>query len=256
MEFASGVLGSEPPVNSGPSRVPLRHAGSDGSFQVVLVGVASAQAGPGQHAELDLRHIQPASVLGSVVELQPLGNAPGLRPPGRSRKARPSDGCSELSKTSRITGTSGYASSTSQRIWWAKSCMVRRFVIATWRQPRRGSQARNRLRVPRPLVFVVLTPRPPGLCWQRFPDVGQQLGAGLVKTDHRPLRIVGLGVEIQHVLHGRHELSTYLGDAPLFLEPRLERVFFSRRRTVSGDKDSTNPNSTTLPARARMVQWS
>ena len=25
----------------------------------------------------------------------------------------------------------------------------------------------------RPLVFVVLTPRPPGLCWQRFPDVGQ-----------------------------------------------------------------------------------
>ncbi len=73
---------------------------------------------------------------------------------------------------------------------------------------------------------------------------------------HRPLGIVGLGVEIQHVLHGRHELSTYLGDAPLFLEPRLERVFFSRRRTVSGDKDSTNPNSTTLPARARMVQWS
>ena len=109
---------------------------------------------------------------------------------------------------------------------------------------------------PSPLVFVVLTPRPPRLCRQRFPHVGEQLGGGLVKADHRPLRIVGLGVEIQHVLHGRHELSTYLGDAPLFLEPRLERVFFSRRRTVSGDKDSTNPNSTTLPARARMVQWS
>ena len=42
----------------------------------------------------------------------------------------------------------------------------------------------------------------------------------------------------------------------MFLEPWFERVFFSRSRTVSGDKDSTSPNSTTLPARARMVQWS
>ena len=64
MEFASGVLGSEPPVNGSSYRVPLRHAGADGSFQAVFNSVASAQAGPGQHAELDLRHIQPASVLG------------------------------------------------------------------------------------------------------------------------------------------------------------------------------------------------
>ena len=78
MEFASGVLGSEPPVNGSSYRVPLRHAGTDGSFQAIFISVASAQAGPDQHAELDLRHIQPASVLGSVVELQPLGNAPGL----------------------------------------------------------------------------------------------------------------------------------------------------------------------------------
>ena len=55
MEFASGVLGSEPPVNGSSYRVPLRHAGADGSFQAVFISVASAQAGPGQHAELDLR---------------------------------------------------------------------------------------------------------------------------------------------------------------------------------------------------------
>ena len=56
MAFASGVLGSEPPVNGSSYRVPLRHAGADGSFQAVFISVASAQAGPGQHAELDLRH--------------------------------------------------------------------------------------------------------------------------------------------------------------------------------------------------------
>ena len=78
MEFASGVLGSEPPVNGGPCRVPLRHAGVDCSIEAVPVGIAAAQAGTRQHAELDLRHIQPTPVLGSVVELQPLGNAPGL----------------------------------------------------------------------------------------------------------------------------------------------------------------------------------
>ena len=53
-----------------------------------------------------------------------------------------------LSNTTRITGMPGYASSTSQRIWRAKSCMVRCRVMATWGQPRRGSQVRNRLRVP------------------------------------------------------------------------------------------------------------
>ena len=56
VEFVSGVLDSEPPVGSGPCRVPFRYAGADGSLQAVLIAVASAQAGPGQHAELDLRH--------------------------------------------------------------------------------------------------------------------------------------------------------------------------------------------------------
>ena len=56
VEFVSGVLDSEPPVDSGPCRVPFRYAGADGSLQAVLIAVASAQAGPGQHAELDLRH--------------------------------------------------------------------------------------------------------------------------------------------------------------------------------------------------------
>ena len=43
---------------------------------------------------------------------------------------------------------SALATSTSHRIWWAKSCMVRRSVMAMCRQPARGSQNNKRLRVP------------------------------------------------------------------------------------------------------------
>ena len=36
-------------------------------------GIASAQTSPGQHAEILLRHIQPATMLGRVVEIQGFG---------------------------------------------------------------------------------------------------------------------------------------------------------------------------------------
>ena len=41
-------------------------------------GDALLEAGAGQHAELDFRHIQPTPVLGGVVELQPFGDPAGL----------------------------------------------------------------------------------------------------------------------------------------------------------------------------------
>ena len=77
----------------------------------------------------------------------------------------------------------------------------------------------------RPQVLIVLTSRSPGLRRQRFPDVGQQLRGGLVKTDHRPFGIIGLGVEVQHVFHSRHKFAVHSRDAPLLLPPRLECVF-------------------------------
>ena len=125
--------------------------------------------------------------------------------------------------------------------------MVRRSVMAMWRQPARGSQVRKRLVVP-PRGLVVLTPRSSRLGGQWRSGIGQQLGGGLVEAHHRPVWVVGFGVEVQHVLHGGHELSVHLGDAPLLLPPRLEDVFLSRSRTVSYDRLSTNPNSTAWSA--------
>ena len=79
MEFASGVLGSEPPVNGGSYRVPLRHAGVDCSIEAVLISVAAPQASPGQHTTSPSE--SPAGV----------ASAPGSQPTtgARSRGANP-----------------------------------------------------------------------------------------------------------------------------------------------------------------------
>ena len=56
MQFGSGVLGVEPPVDGGLCRIALDLIGVDGSLQGSLVGITPLETGPGQHAELDLRH--------------------------------------------------------------------------------------------------------------------------------------------------------------------------------------------------------
>ena len=94
----------------------------------------------------------------------------------------------------------------------------------------------------------------PGLASAR-PDVAQQLGGGLVEADYRPLGVIGFGIQVQHVLHMGDEVGAHPGDAPLLFLPRFEEVFLSRRRTVSWDRAGASPNSTTLPANRRRVQW-
>ncbi len=86
MEFGASILGTELSVDGGLSGVAVDGIGADGLRQSRVIGVASLEAGSGQHAELNLRHpfgqaqdrIQPTGVLGRVVEPQPLHDASGL----------------------------------------------------------------------------------------------------------------------------------------------------------------------------------
>jgi hypothetical protein len=54
----------------------------------------------------------------------------------------------------------------------------------------------------------------------------EQLQRPLVEADDWSTRIVALGVQVEYVLHGRHEVWTYFRDAPVLLAPWLEPVFF------------------------------
>src|SRR6266511_4258441 len=105
------------------------------------------------------------------------------------------------------------------------------------------------------LVLVVLARRPPRRDQVGRVDLAEQLAAGLVQADLRAARIIGPGVDLQHVLHPPDELGVVLGwDAPALGQPRLEPVCFKAWRTVSYDTDSTTSSSTSRSASSRNVQ--
>ena len=255
LQFGSGVLGGEPPVDGGSLSVTLGFIGVDCPVQGKFVGIAPLETSPGQHAEFNLRHIQPAGVFGSVVKLQSLHDAPSLS----SRKGlvkrshavgvqvvehHPYDcgvGIGHIHQPAHLVGEVRHSAPFGDR------------HVAPARQRLTGQEEIAGAAAP---ILVVLASRASRLGGQRRSGIGQQLGGGLVAAHHRPLGIVWFGVEVQHVLHGRHELPVHLGDAPLLLPPRLEDVFLSRSRTVSYDRLSTNPNSTAWSASNRRVQWS
>ena len=95
------------------------------------------------------------------------------------------------------------------------------------------------------LVLGVIACHPSGGSLDGRTHLPSQLPGGLVETHYRTLRIVLRLVQVQHVLHPRHELPAHLGDTPLFLLPGLEFVFLSIWRTVSREMLSANSNSTT-----------
>ena len=79
MEFGSGVLDAESPVDAGLSLVSLLFQSLDLPAEGFLVGETLLEATAGEDAELDLRHVQPTATLGGVVKLQPFGDALVLR---------------------------------------------------------------------------------------------------------------------------------------------------------------------------------
>src|SRR5712692_7923815 len=89
---------------------------------------------------------------------------------------------------------------------------------------------------------------------QRLTGLPNQLFTGFIAIDLGALRIIGLGIQIQHVFHGGDKLPTHLGQTPLLVLPGLECVFLSTWRTVSRAIDSANPNSTTWSASTCKVQ--
>ena len=105
MEFGSGVLDAEAPVDAGLSFVALHFEGLNLSAESLLVGETSAEATAGEDAELDLRHVQPAAMLGRVVD-----SRWAMRRASSAGKVWYNDALRwvlRLSRTRRTSGTSG-----------------------------------------------------------------------------------------------------------------------------------------------------
>ena len=213
------------------------------------------QAGAGQDAELDLRHVQPTPVLGRVMKLQPPGNPPGFLSRESLVQRCPAMGIQIVQDNPYHLGFRvGFIR---QPAHPAGEVLHRAPLRDRHLSPtRQGLAGQEQVAGTLPPVFVVLPQRKSRPGRQSGPGLRQQLGGCLVKANHRTLGIIGFGVEIQDILHVSHKFRAHLGNAPLLLLPRLKGVFLRRWRTPSWDMEGVSPNSTTFPASRRRVQWS
>ncbi len=81
-----------------------------------------------------------------------------------------------------------------------------------------------------------------------------QFLALLVQTDHRAQRVIGPGIDIQHVLHLGNKASTGFGNAPALYAPRLDFVFFSAWWTATCEMSSTTSSRINSSRSIRIVQ--
>ena len=68
VKLDSGVHSGESPVNGCSGLVSFCLQGRDLATQSLFIGNTPAQDSPGQDTELDLCHVEPTTVLGSVVK--------------------------------------------------------------------------------------------------------------------------------------------------------------------------------------------
>ena len=73
MEFGPGILGGELPVDDCLGLIAFLLQGMHPPAEAVLVGVPLSETAAGYDAEFNLRHIQPAAMLGCVIPNPPKG---------------------------------------------------------------------------------------------------------------------------------------------------------------------------------------
>src|SRR6266699_4140143 len=255
MHLRASIGAGKAPMDAAATDIALRRQGHNVLPQMIEALDTLGQTAPLEDADLNLRHIQPTAVFGSVMHLQALPNAlrflgsKGLIKAGRRMRVeivhhqadhtclgidridQPPDGLSKI-QPSTLLGHLDTAAS-GQRF-----------------------DEHEQVRRPQALIFTI---RPLGISWldgQGLPHLRMHHQRLFIKTDQRGGWIIGLSVQIQEILHGGHKVRIDGRNAPLLMLPGLQRVFLSNWRTVSGEIPRTYPNSTAWPASMRTVQWS
>ena len=194
----------------------------------------AVQALAAQHADLDLHHVEPAGVLGGVVEFDALQNA--MRFGRRERIVQCSRGVRrEIVQNNadklrlrivRVDEIAHAFGEVLRRPLLRDLHMAPASVCVEEDEQVGGAVA---------AIFAIVSPRLSRRRRDRLAHLADQLRRALVEADYRTFWIGFLGVEIEHVFHSRDILAINPRDAPHVAPPRLEVILFSRRRTVSRD---------------------
>src|SRR5579864_5319394 len=255
MHLSPSIGTRKAPMDLAVLRIALRRQNHNMLPQMIEALHAFRQTSALKDADLDLGHVKPTAMFGCIMHLQSLPDAPcllrlkSLIEAGRRMGVeivhdqtndasigidlidQPAERLGEIQPGTPLGHLD--AAATSQRLHEHKQV--------------RGPQA-----------FVLIV-RALGMSWfhrQWLTYLCMHHERLFVKTDQRGLGIIGLGIQVQHILHGCHKVGVDVRNAPLLMLPRLQRVFLSNWRTVSGEIPRTYPNSTALPASMRTVQWS
>src|SRR5688572_655349 len=247
------ILRAKLPVNGCTDLVTLPFKGLNLLSECGFISYSAVKTHPTEYAQLYLRHVKPTAMLGGVVELQPLGNSPSLgRLEGLVQRSDPvgveviqhhpdhfSFRIGLIHKPSHLIGKVLHGA-------MLRHCYVSPAPL--------GLKEHKQVPGAASLVLVVISLRSAWLGWQAHSLLCHQLFIGLVKAYLGALGVVRLLIQVQHFLHGGHELRAYRWNAPLLFLPRPQFCFFKTWRTVSGEIESAKPNSTTFPASRRKVQ--
>src|SRR5437764_8943173 len=250
----AGIGGGEAPVHrrlgAGASRFPGRHLPGQGGG----VGNAPVETLTAEEGEFALRHVQPTAMLGGVVQFQAVQEAAGFDGGERLIQGAAHMGVQVIEHQANL-----------DRVRIVAIDQVADGVRPVLLRPVRGdlqmAPPSQRLEedeeVGHPQAHILVV-HPGYLARSRrhgHPHLAHQLLAQLVHAHLGIGRVIGLGVHVEHVLHGADKLPAGRGgQTPFLLQPRLHVVFFSTWRTVSWETCSTYASSTIFCANSRSVQ--
>ena len=232
-ELDAGIGGGELPVDPLLTLIAPGFPGLGFPTQGVEVGYPAVQTLPGEDAEFQFGDIEPTAVLGGVVNLQPLCQAPGrVRREGFVERAQlvgveviadQPDPCGlgilDLQERSDLGGPVDGGSPLAD-------------VDLAAALERFGEHEHGRGAVA--LVFVVHPWRVTGKGRQGRAGLLDELHRLFIHANQRDLRIGRQAISIEQIFHPGHELAVLLGrNHPRLTQMGLEFVFLSTRRTLS-----------------------
>src|SRR5208337_3956903 len=196
-----------------------------------------------EHADLDLNHVEPAGVLGRVVELKPPEHAARF---GRWECGVESGRGVGGEVVEDDANALGLWEGDIDELAHAKGEVVSGAMISDLDPAPRamGIEEDEEIDGAVAAILVVEALEPSGCGRDRLARFADELGGAFVEADHRPLRVKLLGIEVEHILHAGDVLGVDLGDAPHVLLPRLEMVLgqasadgFTRETVMVGQLD-------------------
>src|SRR3990172_4159224 len=214
---------------------------------------AAVQALSCQDAEFRLRRVQPATMLGRVMELQLADQAPSLL--GRK-------GFVERGRLMRVQVVKHHANAlrpgevqVHQSLHLGREVQLGALPGHSYLAPAgQGLHRHEDVGRTGTLVLIVIERRLTRGHGARCTRLRHQLHRLFVEADDWTHGIVRLCVQLKHVFHGAYEVCAYRSHAPLLAPPGLHIPLFRVRRTVSSQMLSTILSSTRRSARSCRVQ--